>query len=111
MPKKLIPLGDVRRRFPVWVSETAIRACARPKEGIDEPIDTKHPDRERVYPIAPCQFLDFIVVTRDPKDDYLLAHATIGRCDFLVTGDRDLLDIQKIDRLSIITPGEFAEIC
>ncbi|MEJ2750687.1 MAG: putative toxin-antitoxin system toxin component, PIN family, partial [Anaerolineae bacterium] len=30
-------------------------------------------------------------VTRDPKDDYLLAYALVGKADYLVTGDEDLL--------------------
>lgn len=32
-------------------------------------------------------------VVRDRNDDYLIALATIGRADFLVTGDRDLLEL------------------
>jgi putative PIN family toxin of toxin-antitoxin system len=30
-------------------------------------------------------------VTRDPKDDYLLAYAVVGQADILVTGAMDLL--------------------
>ena len=30
--------------------------------------------------------------TRDPKDDYLVALARTERADFIVTGDKDLLD-------------------
>src|SRR5688572_28172645 len=29
--------------------------------------------------------------TRDVKDDYLIAYALIGECDYVVTGDEDLL--------------------
>ena len=48
--------------------------------------------------------------TRDPKDDYLIAYAVVGEADYLVTGDKDLLAIGKIDTIPILTPKQFAEI-
>ena len=47
-------------------------------------------------------------VVRDPKDDYLLAYALVGRADYLVTGDRDLLDLPPLAGLMIVTPAAFA---
>jgi putative PIN family toxin of toxin-antitoxin system len=35
-------------------------------------------------------------ISRDHKDDYLLAYAWIGQADFLVTGDRDLLILGQL---------------
>jgi putative PIN family toxin of toxin-antitoxin system len=50
-------------------------------------------------------------VTRDPKDDYLLAYALVGRADYLVTGDDDLLTLQQqIHELEILTPRQFSEL-
>lgn len=50
-------------------------------------------------------------VTRDPKDDYLLAYAFVGQADYLVSGDRDLLVLRDvIADVSIVTPREFAEL-
>lgn len=49
-------------------------------------------------------------VVRDPKGDYLLAYALLGRADYLVTGDRDLLVLDRVEQLRIVTPGEFVEI-
>jgi len=49
-------------------------------------------------------------VTRDPQDDYLIAHALFGRADLLVTGDRDLLTIGRVGDLRIVTPRRFWEI-
>jgi putative PIN family toxin of toxin-antitoxin system len=45
-------------------------------------------------------------VTRDAKDDYLLAHAVVGRADVLVTGDADLLQLEGVEDLSIVTADE-----
>lgn len=47
-------------------------------------------------------------VTRDPKDDYLLAYALVGEADYLITGDKDLLELQgQIAGLEILTPAQF----
>jgi putative PIN family toxin of toxin-antitoxin system len=49
-------------------------------------------------------------LVRDPKDDYLVAYAVVGKADYLVTGDDDLLVFKKIDRVKIITPAEFVSL-
>ena len=48
-------------------------------------------------------------VTRDPKDDYLLAYAVIGQADYLLTGDEDLLVLQQVQGVTICSPREFIE--
>lgn len=35
------------------------------------------------------------VIGRDPKDDYLIAHAIVAEADYLVSWDRDLLDLRE----------------
>jgi uncharacterized protein len=49
-------------------------------------------------------------VSRDPKDDPLLALARAGGADYLVTEDRDLLDIHTYRGTQIITGAEFSRI-
>src|SRR5690554_2868448 len=44
-------------------------------------------------------------VTRDPKDDYLLAYAVVGEADVLVSGDKDLLELGEIAGVRIVSPG------
>ena len=48
-------------------------------------------------------------VTRDPKDDYLLAYAVLGEADYLVTGDEGLLVLQHVQGVDILRPREFVE--
>ncbi len=50
-------------------------------------------------------------VTRDPKDDYLIAYALIGNANYLVTGDLDLLTLQQVGGVNIVTPREFIDLC
>jgi len=47
-------------------------------------------------------------ITRDPKDDYLVALAVAGRAEAIVTGDRDLLDHDGLVPPAI-TPREACE--
>ena len=50
-------------------------------------------------------------VTRDPKDDYLLAYALVGEADYLITGDKDLLELQgQVAGLDILTPAQFIDV-
>lgn len=44
---------------------------------------------------------------RDPKDDYLLELARVANADFLVTGDKDLTDLQHFGHCQILTLAEF----
>jgi putative PIN family toxin of toxin-antitoxin system len=44
---------------------------------------------------------------RDPKDDPVLMAAVAARASFLVTYDRDLLDLEKPFGVQILPPGRF----
>jgi putative PIN family toxin of toxin-antitoxin system len=47
------------------------------------------------------------VPVRDPDDRWILASATAGRADVLVTGDQDLLDVAEKAPVPILTPRGF----
>jgi putative PIN family toxin of toxin-antitoxin system len=52
--------------------------------------------------------LPAVSVSPDPYDNYLLAMASSGAADFLVTGDkRDLLDLKSYRTTKIITVRDF----
>ena len=44
---------------------------------------------------------------RDEKDDFLLALAQDGNADFLITGDKDLLEIEKFGETTILTISDY----
>jgi putative PIN family toxin of toxin-antitoxin system len=49
-----------------------------------------------------------VSVCRDPKDNMILNCCLAAGAEFLVTGDKDLLDIINLPfKLKIITPNEF----
>jgi len=51
-----------------------------------------------VSPIRAC---------RDPRDDKFLEVPVHGRADLIVTGDRDLLDLNPFHGVEILTPAEY----
>jgi putative PIN family toxin of toxin-antitoxin system len=46
---------------------------------------------------------------RDPKDDKFLAVAVHGRAEAIITGDRDLLDLNPFMGIAILTSAEYLE--
>lgn len=49
-------------------------------------------------------------ISRDPDDDKFIACAIAGRADFLVSGDQDLLTLERVGDVRIITARELLEI-
>jgi len=52
------------------------------------------------FPIRAC---------RDPKDDKFLEVAVHGLADAIITGDRDLLELNPFRGIAILTPAEYLE--
>lgn len=48
-------------------------------------------------------------IARDLKDDKFLICAYEAKADYIVTGDRDLLDLGEYEGIKIITPRKFVE--
>ena len=49
-------------------------------------------------------------VTRDPKDDSIVACAKEGEADYIVSGDQDLLVLGEYEGIQVVTPRQFVEI-
>ena len=45
-------------------------------------------------------------ISRDHKDDYLIAHAKVAGADFLVSYDNHLRDLQHVDGIKMVSPPE-----
>ena len=48
-----------------------------------------------------------VTICRDPKDNFLLALAKDGKADYLLTGDKDLLELKKFGKTKIQTISTF----
>lgn len=51
--------------------------------------------------------ISHIEICRDDKDNFLLALAKDSNADFLITGDKDLLVLKKIENTHIVTMIDF----
>ncbi len=59
------------------------------------------------------EFAEFVDVTsklkflKDSKDDFLLSLAIDGKADYLITGDKELLEVKKYGETEIVSIAEF----
>lgn len=56
--------------------------------------------------VYPKKVLD---VVRDEDDNRVLEAALEGRCDFVITGDQDLLELRNYKKIKILTAEEFLQ--
>lgn len=99
-PQELI--AEIRKK----VKEKTYLAKYITSEDVEEFVKLLETVAEFLEPITE----EIPAVTRDAKDDYLLAYATVGQCDYLVSGDPDLLVLKKVGKLQIVSPSEFYQI-
>lgn len=71
------------------------------KKSVNELIELLETIAEKVE-IEPKHF-----ISRDPKDNFLLDLIDYSNADFLVTGDKDLLDLNPFKTAQILKPSEF----
>lgn len=75
-----------------------------PKESVNELIELLKTIAEQIE-ITPTHFIN-----RDPKDNFLLDLIDFSKADFLVTGDKDLLEHNPFKTASILTPSHFEKV-
>lgn len=51
-----------------------------------------------------------VEICRDLKDNFLLNLTIDGKADFLITGDNDLLILEKIEKTKIVTFSDFINL-
>ena len=49
-------------------------------------------------------------VSRDPDDNRILEAALAGKCEFIITGDTDLMTLKKFKSILILTPSDFLKL-
>lgn len=56
--------------------------------------------------VSPAKAIEAV---RDKDDNRVLEAAVEGDCDFIITGDQDLLELGKYRKIKIVTPKQFLE--
>ncbi|MBN2561678.1 MAG: putative toxin-antitoxin system toxin component, PIN family [Phycisphaerae bacterium] len=46
-------------------------------------------------------------ICRDPEDDNVLGTALAGHCECIVTGDKDLLALHRVQGIRLVSPSHF----
>ena len=72
-----------------------------PPESVLELIELLETIAEKVE-IKPTHFIN-----RDPKDNFLMDLIDFSKADYLVTGDKDLLEHNQFKTATILTPADF----
>jgi hypothetical protein len=49
-------------------------------------------------------------ICRDPDDDWLIACVVVGEADVIVSGDDDLLALERVGDIPILTAAQFLEM-
>jgi putative PIN family toxin of toxin-antitoxin system len=117
----LVPTSQPAKIITRWRDGKFTLLTAEPQ--IEERMRvTKYPKiRERLNPTLAgrlinelrdlaeiVDYLPDVDISPDPYDNYLLAIASGGLADYLVTGDkRDLLSLKKYDGAAIVSVAEF----
>jgi putative PIN family toxin of toxin-antitoxin system len=117
----LLPLSQPAKIIAFWQSGKLDILTAQPQ--LDELLRvTRYPKiRERISPALAGRLINEIRdlavmvddlprvdVSADPADNYLLAIASSGAADYLITGDkRDVLSLKKYAGVSILSVSDF----
>jgi putative PIN family toxin of toxin-antitoxin system len=117
-------LGASRRVFNAWIGgsfdlitspgilEEVSRRLAHPRIAVRYSIT----DEDRVAIIRLLMSRGMMTpgvlkvsITRDPTDDKIIAAAIEAGAAYIVTGDKDLLDLREHEGIAIVTPAQFVE--
>ena len=102
----------VQRRITIYTSlqiKTEILEVLRKKFQFSE-VRIKNFEKENMAKFVVVYPLKRISVVRDKDDNKILEAAVEGDCDYIVTGDKDLLVLKKYKNIQILTPMEFLEL-
>lgn len=89
----LAEVGDVLQRKHI------INVAA--KAGLSPPLILPYVKMASIYSAVPIP-----PTVRDPDDDVILGCAVAAKADMIVTGDKDLLDLEAYESIPILTVAE-----
>ena len=115
-PHRIVQAWLERRVFEVVMCPALLGEVQETLDGVptDAPLDRSSCRRavrrdDRGCRGPGCRPGEVLPLTRDPEDDYLIALARIHGAEYIVSGDRDLLEWEE-QRPPVVTPAAFAAL-
>jgi uncharacterized protein len=112
--KKIFALWRIRRRLQLIVSNETVAEYLEILERLNvspKRINTFSERIEKRLTVTKVSLGKIPTKSRDADDNLFLATALVGKADFLITNDKDLLDISESDKkkfkFRIVSPTEF----
>jgi putative PIN family toxin of toxin-antitoxin system len=94
-PEMINELAEVVTRDKIW------KKYKLTEETVNSFVNSIVKFGERIHVIT------IVDICRDPDDNILLALALDGKADYIVSGDKDLLDLVSFREIPIVKPAEF----
>jgi len=112
-PGRLVSLWQRSQIVPLVSKDVLleyVRVLGYPKFGLDAD-DIKGLIEEHVLPFAEMVVVSRTpqVVPEDPGDDKFLALAVAGAADFIISGDKPLIKMERYRGIEIVPPRHFLE--
>lgn len=106
---RLILDGAIKEKFeivssPILIAELFDALSRKSSLSLNDLQLVEKEISEVVEIVRPRQNIE---VARDPDDNRVLEAAVEGKCDCIVTGDKDLLILKKYKKILIIPPAKF----
>jgi uncharacterized protein len=83
----------IHTKFPIFIEDLARLEKLLKRDGIQVELGSLQ-----------------VSVCRDPDDNKIIETALIGKCQFIISGDKDLLTLMRYDGVEMITAADFLKI-
>ena len=107
---KLAKLGRIKLSLSLQILEEFEDVIMRPKFGFSQ----EQINNTSKQLLSVCEMLNpttkVNIVKEDPDDNKILECAIDGKSDFVISGDRHLLDLKNYNNIKILNSREFLEI-
>lgn len=101
-----------RSRFKLFISQEILKEALETmgELGLDKKkvLAWKSSIRKSAIEVTPTKKLT--IITDDPDDNKFLECAVKGKADYIVSGDKHLLDLEKYEGIKILTSKGFLEV-
>lgn len=115
----LIPSGNPAKIIDDWIDDRYTLILSKPIiEEIIEVLQRKGVSIERIERLLTLISQQAIMITAkeelsiikdDPDDNKFLECAVSGKADYIVSGDKHLINLREYEGIKILTPKEFLE--